>query len=307
MVWRDWLAALAIHNRPAVPDVYRLGGGDLDTAEMEQISALPAQFETTVNQYAADYYHLTGGGPVTLDFTGSRRTPLLDTTPPSGRHFWYASRTNYSHMSLSRALDLSTVVTATLNYSIYHDIEYGYDFAYVSVSEDGGTSWQGLEAEQMQGLDEADNPAGRALTDRFYTGQSEGWLHETIDLTPYAGKEIIIRFSYITDPILTFGGLAVDNVSVPQVGFYDSAETADSLWTAEGFVRTTSTLPQRWHLQLITFASDAPVVRRLELDDVQRMSHRLDMGESGGEAILIVAASAPQTLEPAHYRLNFAR
>lgn len=306
-LWRDWLATLAIHNRPSVPDIYKLGNGELNTASMTQVTALPAEFETTVHQYAADYYRLIGDEPVTIDFTGSLRTPLLDTTPPSGRHFWYASRTNYSHMRLTRALDLSAVVTATLNYSVYHDIEYSYDFAYVSVSEDGGATWKGLEAQQMQGLNEADNPAGKALTERFYTGQSEGWLHETIDLTPYAGQEILIRFSYVTDPILTFGGLALDNVSVPQIGFYDSAEVEESGWTAEGFVRTTPTLPQTWHLQLITFSGDVPAVTLLEVDEEQRVSHRLDLGASGEEAILIVAASAPQTLEPAHYHLNFTR
>lgn len=306
-LWRDWLVALAIHNRSGIPGVYRLGDGGLDTANMNQVTALPAQFETTVHQYAADYYRLIGDEPVTIDFAGSLRTPLLDTTPPSGRHVWYASRTNYSHMRLTRALDLSAVVTATLNYSVYHDIEYGYDFAYVSVSEDGGETWEGLAADQMQGLLEADNPAGKALTGRFYTGQSEGWLHERIDLTPYAGQEIFIRFSYVTDPILTFGGLALDNVSVPQIDFYDSVEGGESGWTAEGFVRTTPTLPQAWHVQLITFPDDAPVVTLLELDEEQNLNHGLDLDENGGEAILIVAASAPQTLEEAHYRLNFTR
>lgn len=306
-LWLEWLAALAIHDRPGVPDVYRLGNGELDTAAMNEVETLPAQFETTVSQYAADYYRMTGDGPVTVDFTGSVRTPLLDTTPPSGRHFWYASRTNYSHMRLTRALDLSAVVTATLNYSVYHDIEYGYDFAYISVSEDGGETWQGLEAEQMQGLAEADNPSGRALTERFYTGQSEGWLHESVDLTPFAGEEVLVRFSYVTDPILTFGGLALDNVSVPQIGFYDSVEGTDSGWTAEGFVRATPTLPQSWHLQLITFSDDGPTVRSLEGDGAQRVNHTVELGESGGEAILIVAASAPQTLEAAPYRLNFTR
>lgn len=306
-LWQDWLATLAIHNRPEIPDIYRLGNGELNTASMTQVAELPAQYETTVHQYAADYYRLTGDEPVTIDFAGSMRTPLLDTTPPSGRHFWYASRTNYSHMRLTRAVDLSTVVTATLNYSVYHDIEYGYDFAYISVSEDGGATWQGLEAEQMQGLTEADNPAGKALTERFYTGQSEGWLHERIDLTPYAGQEILVRFSYVTDPILTFGGLALDNISVPQIGFYDSVEVGESGWTAEGFVRTTPTLPQAWHLQLITFSGGVPTVTLLEMDEEQRVSHRLEMRESGEEAILIVAASAPQTLEAAHYRLDFTR
>jgi hypothetical protein len=303
-LWLDWLAALAIHDDPRAGARYQLGEGNIDTATMVEPGAA-ASVDTTVHQFAADYYRLTGTGERSLQFTGSRRVELLGTGAASGQSYWYAQRANYSHMQLTHAFDLREVSTATLNYSVYYDIEYSYDFAYVSVSTDGGATWEGLAAEQMQGLDDLDNPSGMALTPRFYTGASDGWLQESIDLTPYVGQEVLLRFSYITDPILTFGGLALDDVAIPEIGFYDDAETDGSGWTAAGFTRTPATLPQPWHLILITFPAGDLQVRPLAVSDEETVQEVVDLNAAGGQAILIVAAAAPQTLQQASYRLQF--
>lgn len=302
-LWLDWLVTLAIHRHPQAADVYRIGDGALDTVSMPQVSA-PSILETDVRQFAADYYLLQGNETVTLQFEGAGQVPLLDTPASSGAQYWYAQRVNYSHMQLERAVDLSAVTQATLNYDVYHDIEVGYDFAYVSVSVDDGQTWQGLVAPGMQGLAESDDPGDAAFTERFYTGQSNGWTPESIDLSPYAGSEIRLRFSYITDPILTFGGFALDNFSIPEIGFYDDAETDADGWQAQGFTRSTATLPQSWHLQLITFPGGQPAVISLDTESSAIVSHTLDLAQSDGEAILIVAATAPMTLEEATYRLE---
>ena len=303
-LWQDWLAALALHRRPQRPEIYRLGEGQLDTVAMTPLTALSSQRAEMVHQYGADYYHLTGAGPVTLSFAGSRRVPLLGVPAASGDHFWYANRANYSHPQLALAIDLSGQESATLEYKVYHDIEHGYDFAYLSVSTDGGQTWQGLEAQQMQGLVETDDPGEEALTDRFYTGQSGGWLQETVDLAPYTGQEIMLRFSYVTDPILTYGGFAVDDISIPELGFYDGAETESALLQPDGFTRTTAALPQTWHLQLVTFPDGAPSVVTLPVDEAGAVTETVELDTGGGEAILIVSASAPYTLEEAAYRLD---
>lgn len=302
-LWLDWLAALAIHRHPQAPAQYRIGDGSLNSASMTTVNG-PSQFDDSVRQYGADYYRLQGEGTVNVTFSGSTLAPLLDVGAASGAHYWYAQRVNYSHMQLEREVDLSGTSQATLNYDVYHDIEAGYDFAYVSVSQDGGVTWQGLTAANMQGLAEGDDPGDAAFAERFYTGQSRQWLHEQIDLTPFAGSVIRLRFSYITDPILTFGGLALDNISIPEIGFYDDAESDAAGWQTAGFTRAPATLPQRWHLQLITFENGVPQVTMLELQDDQTLAQAVDLNQSGGEAILIVAASAPMTLEEALYRLE---
>jgi hypothetical protein len=306
-LWEDWLAALAIHNLPGSPAEYRLGDGSLNTALATIVNTFPADFTTTVQQYGADYYRLDGDGEVAVTFTGTQRIPLLDIPAASGRYAWVATRANYSHLSLTRPFDLGALSGATLTYDVYHDIETGYDFAYIAISTDGGETWQGLAGEQMQGLQPEDNPAGKALTQRFYTGQSGGWVRERIDLTPYAGREILLRFSYVTDPILTYGGIALDNLSIPELGYFDDVEEGGSGWQAGGFSRVTATLPQQWHLQLITFPGGVPQVEKLPILATGNGAVTVNLDRSEGRAILIVAASAPQTLNAASYRLAFTR
>ena len=62
----------------------------------------------------------------------------------------------------------------------------------------------------------------------------------------------MIRFAYVTDPILTKGGIGIDNIAIPEIGLYDDVESSLEGWTAEGFERVTATIPQQWHLILIT-------------------------------------------------------
>jgi hypothetical protein len=265
---------------------------------------LPVQLEETVNQFAADYYRLSNGEDLELGFEGSMLVPILGTTAASGDQMWFANRGNFRHMHLTRSFDLSDVETATLAYSVYHDIEAGFDFAYVFVSDDGGITWDPLVAPNMQGTDPADDPSQSALAERFYTGRSNGWRSEQIDLTPYSGKPTMIRVAYVTDLIHTQGGIAFDNISVPEIGFFDDGEQYMEGWKANGFERVTASIPQTWHLQLITFQGGKPKVQRLSLTPENTLAMEIPMDGSTDAPILIVSASAPMTLEPAHYRLS---
>jgi hypothetical protein len=306
-IWLDWLVAQAIHSGRQTPPEYLFQVPGLATARMTRVDDFPATFDQHVHQFGADYYLLTGDGELTLEFSGRDTIPLLDTIPANGEKMWLANRANYSHMHLTRDVDLSEVASATLSYNVYHDIESGYDFAYAFVSEDDGRSWQPLVSSNMQGEKLEDDPSGSALAPRFYTGRSEGWRAESVDLTPYAGKRIQIRFAYVTDPILTFGGIAIDDVAIPEIGFYDGAEAMAEGWTAEGFERVTADIPQPWRLQLVTYEDGVPRVERLLDGAAHTLSRRVSPGDSGGEAILIVAAAAPMTLEPAGYSLTFSK
>ena len=301
-LWLDWLAALAIHDHPQAPPRYRFENTGLNTAAAAPVDAPPAAFTTTVHQYAADYYELPAEGGYTLTFEGAARVPLLEAPPAAGEWLWVAQRANYSNPRLTRAVDLRGVTQATLHYAAYVDLEQGYDFAYAAVSVDDGRTWRPLVAGQMQGLGGADDPAGAAHAERFYTGRRRAWLQETADLSPYAGQQILLRFEVVTDAILTYGGFALDEIAIPAIGFYDGAETPDPGWRAEGFTRAAAYLPQRWHVQLITFPQGVPVVELLPLADGRRASRRLEVGER--RPLLIIAASAPQTLASAHYTLE---
>ncbi len=304
-LWLDWLVAMALTGHPSAPESYTWSGPGLGPVMAEAVNTTPADFDTTVRQYAADYYALPSSGEYRITFNGTPTVPLLPGDAPSGAFVWYAQRANDSNPRLTRPLDLRDVGAATLRYDVYVDIEHGYDFAYVAVSADGGQTWQALEAGNMQGLDPADDPSDSAFAARFYTGRVQQWMSEAVDLTPFAGQEILLRFEYVTDPILTYSGFAVDNITVPEIDFLDDAETLDSGWTAEGFTRATTELPQSWWLQLITFDSDgAPSVERVAVPPDGRVE--LPVAGLAGERrpMLIVSATAPETLAAGKYTLH---
>ncbi len=300
-LWLDFLVALAIHDDDQVPSYIQFENEGLATASTTIVNDLPATFQEEVSQFAADYYELPGDTQG-IDFSGATDVSLLDVEPVSGERFWFAQRANYSNPRLTFSLDLSNLEQASLSYNIYTDIELGYDFAYVSLSQDGGTTWTPLVGDNMQGLAAQDNPAGSALSERFYTGRNRQWQNEKIDLSPHVGQEILLRFEYVTDPILTYGGLAIDNISVPELNFFDGAEEDSENGFAEGFVRATSRIPQTWHIQHVSFGEDGPQIRLLPVDVNGDLSATFE-NSSQQPSILIVAASAPTTLEKANYEL----
>ena len=78
--------------------------------------------------------------------------------------------------------------------------EAGWDFCMVDVSTDGGSSWAHLRG----GYGSAPS------------GDSYGWIISSIDLTPYAGQTVTLRFYLDTGDLLEndFPGWFVDNVVV---------------------------------------------------------------------------------------------
>lgn len=305
-LWLDWLAALAIHVSPNAPERYALREG-LNQVSMTAVSAFPFAEETTVSQFAADYYELQGEGIATLTFTGSNHVPLLTQPATSGQYMWVANRANNSQAMLMREFDLTAVSSATLTFDLYQDIEYAYDYAYLSISTDGGITWQGLTGANSQSRQAGDDPGQITHIPNFYTGQDVGWIQETADLTPYVGNTVLIRFEYLTDPILTFNGLAIDNIAIPEINFYDDAES-DSGWQADGFVRATSSIPQQWHIQLIRFEKNTPLVATVPLSGDNTATIDIPVTNSGGGyPIIIISATAPMTLLPAHYELTIEK
>jgi len=303
-LWLDWLAALVLHDNEQAAEKYQINAEGLETAVLIPVDTLPEEISGEVHQFAADYYELPSG-TINLVFSGADIVSLLVGQEPTDEIFWYAQRANYSNPRLTRTIDLRNVEKATLDYDVYTDIEQAYDFAYVSISLDGGSTWTPLEAPKMQGLAPDDDPSGSALADRFYTGRGQTWQNETVDLTPYTGQEILLRFEMVTDPILTYSGMAVDNISVPEIGYFDDGEGEG--WTAEGFSQAISSLPQPWHLQVITFPDGRPLVTEMPVSEEGKSNFVVSSEVGQQRPILIVAASAPMTLEPASYELSLDR
>ncbi len=265
----------------------------------ETLRNLPVTRENTVSQYGVDYVEIDTTAPISLTFSGDITASVVNNSAHSGNFQWYSNRGDDSDMTLTRAVDLRSVQKATLNYWVWFDIEEDWDYAYVEISADNGTSWQILQSP----LSRNTNPSGNAYG-AGYTGTSNGWREERLDLSAFAGQEILLRFEYITDDAVTRPGLMLDDIAIPEIGFFDDAESPDAGWDAQGFVRIDNIVPQRYVVQLIEMANP-PKITKLPLDESNRGSLWLD-APKGGTYILVISALAPVTTETAHYqyRLN---
>jgi len=255
----------------------------------------------TVAQFGSDYWSI---GPArqgrVLRFDGSDTIGVVD-AEPAGAAMWWSNRGDSASSTLEQAFDLRNVAQATLEYRLWFDIEAGWDYAYVAVSSDGGTTWQTLEGQHTT----TDDPQG-ANQGNGYTGTSGGgetpqWVDESIDLSAYAGTEIVLRFSLVTDDATNRPGMVIDDLRIPEISFSDNADSDDGGWQARGFARTDNRFPQRWELRFVRQTGNRVTVEPLTLDGENRAQLSLAPGERG---TLIVMATTPHTTERATYRIE---
>jgi hypothetical protein len=272
------------------------------------IEDLPASGsgEGAVSQFGADYLEISPGGQeLVLRFDGAERIPRVGVGPASGRGFWWSDRADSMNSTLTRELDLRAVRTATLRFKLWFEIERDYDYAYVSVSRDGGRTWTALHGRHTTDRDPLEVAYGPGYSGRSGSGAEATWVDEEIDLSPYAGEQILLRLEYVTDEASVEDGLAIDDLSVAEIGLRDDAES-DGGWQASGFLRVTDTLPQRFILQVVERdARDAVTVRRIDLDVANDAQIRIPA--SAKTATVVVAGATLGTTEPAGYRWQIGR
>ncbi|HEU4490176.1 MAG TPA: hypothetical protein VFR74_04835, partial [Jiangellales bacterium] len=70
-----------------------------------------------------------------------------------------------------------------------------------------------------------------------FTGSSNGWVEAGVDLSAYAGGQVEVSISYVTDPAVEGIGVFVDDTRVVvdgQVVEQDGFEGADTAWAVGG-------------------------------------------------------------------------
>lgn len=302
-LFAEWLAANYLDSDPEVDDP-RYGYATLDLerpAPAAVYENYPIMVEESVQQFGADYILLQGEDDLHVRFAGATDTPLLGLLPRSGHYFWWSNRADESLTTLTRAFDISGVERATLTYWVWYDVELGYDYATVEISPDGGEHWRVASTPSGTDADPYGNNPGWG-----YTGHSEGWVREEVDLTPYVGGEVLVRFAYLTDEAVAGAGFVLDDVAIPEIGYADDAEE-DAGWETAGFVRSNDFVAQRYLALLISQGKglgDGVTVERLQVEDDQTATWVVPLGsENLDEAVLVLSGLAPLTTQPALYSL----
>ncbi len=300
-LFADWAAALYLDD-PNLADG-RYGYSSIDPGRpvlSAEHSEYPIQVIGTVHQYASDYIRLLGDNPVTVIFTGTQQVPLVGTSAHGGQFLWWSNRGDDADATLTRAFDLSGLEAVTLDYWLWYDIEEGWDYAYLELSTDGGKTWETLQTPYTTEENPAGNNYGHGYTGMSGDGSSSEWIHEQVNLNAYAGQFVLLRFEYVTDGAIHNAGLVLDDLSILELNYYDGFESEDTTWEAAGFVRSDNVLPQEYQIQLIELG-DKPRVRQLSLNVQGQARWQVPLDNETGEAILVISAVTPVTLESASY------
>jgi immune inhibitor A len=301
-VFSDWTVANLADDTATGDGRYgydNFEAGDVCPLREIEASSL-TELSIAIDQFTPHYYRLSGGPSYSMDFTGTTTAALVPAEAHSGLGFWWSNRRDASHTRLMREFDLTGLSSATLRYSVWYEVESDYDAMFVSASTDGGATWQALYGDHMHGT------VGEYGLLPGYTGSSGGdWITDDVDLTPYGGGPVLVSFDYATDVNYTLHGFALDDIEVPELGFYDDAEAQDEVWQAEGWVWTGNQVPQHWGLYVVLLG-DAPTVTPISVVD-GRARIEGDFPPGATEVILVVAASAPITRVPAVYSLGPAQ
>lgn len=307
-----WLVANLIAN-PSI-DAGEYGYPTIHLAgatPQQRVTSYPLSASGQVSQYAAEYYDLqppaNARAPLTIAFAGSPTVRLLGNDPLDATSEWWGNRANNMDSTLTRGFDLSSLrgQRVTLQFATWFDLQQDHDYGYVEVSTDNGANWTTLKGN----FTTASNPNGLNWGNG-YTGISGGksdpaWVQEQVDLTPYAGKNIQLRFEEVTDNALSSQGFAVDQVRIPELHFQESG-SSDAGWVSKGFVNTNNLLPQNYLVRAIIYTGSTFAVQAMNVD-LASARGSLTIPKFGGQVtrvVLVVSAYALDTAFQAHYQLE---
>ena len=263
------------------------------------ISSCPTgQTPADIAQWGVAYIKITCAGEYTLAFEGAQSTSLLPVNPYSGETYLWSNMGDHSNMFLERQFDLREVTgPVKMTYQTWYDLEQDYDYVFISASVDEEV-WHILNTTSCT----TENPSGNSYGCGL-NGRSDGWQLETVDLTPFAGEQITVRFDYVTDAAVNGDGMVIDDIRVEASGYFSDFEADEGGWHMEGFVRIQNALPQYFRLNLVTFGEKIEVIP-MTLDEANQAKIDINIGGDVDTVVLVVSGTTPYTRQRARYQLE---
>ena len=191
-----------------------------------------AAFLTTSSFLPPDTFpQFASGAPVDwVDGIPSRFNPY------SGAWLVESQKADESWKRLTRTVDLTGATSGSLSFQTSFEVESDYDYVLVEAHTVGADDWTTLPdanghtststgssctdgwvelhpfIAHYQGAD--CSPTGTTGSWNAATGDSGGWQEWNIDLTPYAGKQVEVSISYVSDWFVQERGVSLDDVRV---------------------------------------------------------------------------------------------
>ena len=258
------------------------------------------QLSSTLPQFSAEYIELDfGQKSSTISFQASPTSSILPIHFAHDNHCWWGNKGDSIDSFLTTRADLSSVDNASLNFKIWYSLEKSWDYAYVELSLDDGASWLLLEGNYTS----LENPLGRGFGPG-YTGASKEWKQEKIDLSPYVGQKVLLRFEYVTDEARHSSGVCIDDISIPEINFFDDVENTNSPWLARGFIRINNIVKQDYLVHLVE-VGEGVSVKHMLLDSSNRGSLVLRGDRTEVDrSFLVVSPVSVESTQPASYTIT---
>ncbi|MDN5796858.1 MAG: immune inhibitor A [Intrasporangium sp.] len=175
--------------------------------------------------------------------------------PVTGAWYVWSNRADNSWKRLTRTVDLTGAGSGSLSFKASLDTEADWDFAFVEAHEVGTDNWTTLP--DTGGLTDQDtgqscasgwadihpfvghyqgagcSATGSTGTWNAASGNSGGWKTWNVDLTPYAGKQVEVSISYVSDWATQGLGVFIDDTAVTVGGAATSTSFESDLggWT----------------------------------------------------------------------------
>ncbi|GHH63909.1 protease [Streptosporangium violaceochromogenes] len=174
-------------------------------------------------------------------------TPLRMVDPHSGTRMWWSNLDQeWADVKLGR--DVQVPAGTDVRFWLWnnYEIERDWDFGFIEVSTDGGASWRQQKvytdggALVSTGDDYADpNKSLSKFGGKRYglTGDTGGWRHDYVDLTPFAGTTVKLRLTYDSDAAFTPRGWHADDFALTdgaRTVWSDDVEGGAGGWAASG-------------------------------------------------------------------------
>jgi len=196
--------------------------------------------------YTAHYFRYFNNKAATVYIDGD---DFAGTIPNSGTYEWYSGADAWAWRSFYQTFDIP-VGGATLEFYTFYEIEEDWDYGYVEVYDQDTGEWYTLDAPGTvdyvaHGQDNPNTPDEREPTAyetggrwHGFTGYSGGWVPISMDLTPFAEHTIDLYFTSWQDGAFTLQMMYVDDIAIPEIGFFDDVEAGEDGWSSTGWYVT---------------------------------------------------------------------
>lgn len=300
--FRDWSITNLVNNDPANKDIrYQYKNFRPPFFFTEKLTVSQNDWlEKNVNQFGTRYYEIDCYVDCVLNLKGTPIVQVLPTQPHSGKYYFWSNKGDESEMTLSREFDFRAVSgPITFDYWTWYDIEKNYDYVYLTASVDGKI-WKIIHT---TGCTES-NPTG-ANYGCGYSGKSNGWIEQKVDLSEFAGKKVTLKFDYITDLAVNGEGLVLDDISIPEIGFWTDFESDAGGWMADGFVRIQNKLPQDF---LITYIHQGKEIKitPLSFNDIGYVYQEIPTAKANEKNYLVISGMTRYTITPADFEIKLS-